>query len=86
MAFASPQVAILKASPVAFSLYWIVFCVVFFLAIAMALLDLRYIRMEYAMAKREIFRETLGDEEFRRSLKTTAHSESHHANGRRSAR
>jgi hypothetical protein len=34
-----------------------------------ALLDLRYIRMRHAMAEREVFRQTLGDEAFRRALR-----------------
>jgi hypothetical protein len=31
--------------------------------------DLRYIRAEQAVMQREVFRETLGDEEFRRALR-----------------
>ncbi len=43
-----------------------------FLLLAVAgftvLLDIRYIRLQYALGRREVFRQTLGDEVFRRAL------------------
>ena len=33
-----------------------------------AVLDLRYIRAEYAIGKRQLYEDTLGDAEFRRAL------------------
>jgi len=52
-----------------FVIYWGGFMVLFVAAIYCALLDIRYITAQYAAAKREVFRETLGDEDFRRALR-----------------
>lgn len=49
-------------------LYWGVFLVFLLAAIACVILDLRYIRLEYAIGKRKAFEDTLGDEEFRKVL------------------
>ena len=59
-----------------FFTYWIVFLALFFVAIVCALLDFRFIRMQYAVAKREIFEQTLGEETFRRSIRKGAKDES----------
>lgn len=50
------------------TVYWTLFFVLIAMALYCALLDLRYIRMRYAMEKREIFRRTVGDKEFREAL------------------
>lgn len=48
--------------------YWLVFFAVLSAALYCAMLDLRYIRMLYAVEKREIFGRTIGDKEFREAL------------------
>ena len=62
----------LKATDVAswyFLAYWGLFFVLFLVVLYCVLLDLRYIRAEHAVWQREVFNETLGDEEFRRALR-----------------
>jgi TRAP-type C4-dicarboxylate transport system permease small subunit len=49
--------------------YWGLFLILFLVMLYCVLLDLRYIRAEQAVMQREVFRETLGDEEFRRALR-----------------
>ena len=48
--------------------YWGVFMVLLCIAIYMALLDLRYIRMQFKIGERELFLKTVDDEEFRANL------------------
>ena len=48
---------------------WGGFLRLLFVALYIVLLDVRYIRMQYHLGKREIFRKTLGSEEFRRALR-----------------
>jgi hypothetical protein len=59
----------LRRSPVLFLAYWLVFLVIFLVTVWMAIIDFRYIRMEYALAKKEIFKQTLGEEALRKSLR-----------------
>lgn len=59
----------LRHSLMVLAVYWAVFFVFFAVAIFCAILDVRYIRMEYALGKKELFRETLGDEAFRKALR-----------------
>ena len=49
--------------------YWGVFVLLVLAALFTALLDIRYNLVRYTMAKREVFREILGEESFRRSLR-----------------
>jgi membrane protein implicated in regulation of membrane protease activity len=55
-------------TPLVFIAYWgaFVFCVV--MAIVLVFVDLRFVRLHYVLAKRELYRQTLGDEEFRKAL------------------
>lgn len=69
MAWYGAESTSLRTNMTAFGVYWLIFAGVFFTAMAMVLLDLRYIRLQYKIGKREIFHETLGDEAFRRVLK-----------------
>lgn len=55
-----------------FALYWSIFLGLLVTTLYMVLLDLRYIRVLYTSGKREIYKETLGNEEFRRSLQQGA--------------
>lgn len=49
--------------------YWSVFLLFLLLAVYVALLDLRYTRMQYSHGERELFEDTLGSEEFRTALR-----------------
>lgn len=57
------------ATPLFLFCYWGVFLVSLVVAMYMVLLDVRYIRLQYILGKREVFRSTLGEESFRRSLR-----------------
>ena len=57
-----------EQTPTYLLLYWGVFLLFLLLAMYMVLLDIRYIRMQYLMGRREIYHGTLADEEFRREL------------------
>jgi TRAP-type C4-dicarboxylate transport system permease small subunit len=48
--------------------YWGLFLLLLLLTFYTALLDIRFIRAEYAVMKRELFKQTLGDEELRKAL------------------
>ena len=54
--------------------YWGLFSFLLFLSLYMALLDYRYIRLQYRLAEREAFKSTLGSHEFRGALQE-AHDE-----------
>ncbi len=69
MAWFGVESTALRTNLVVFSVYWAVFLLFLGTAIAMVLLDLRYIRLQYTLGKRAIYQETLGDVEFRRRLK-----------------
>jgi membrane protein YdbS with pleckstrin-like domain len=53
--------------------FWIVFAIVFLALLAttlyMTLIDIRYIRLQYKIAERELFRDTLGNEDFREQVR-----------------
>ena len=62
-----------EAGPVFASLlttaaYWGLFVVLLFASLYLVVLDLRFIRLAYALEKRRLYQETLGSEEFRKSL------------------
>jgi len=69
MAGVGTRLPSLNRSPLVFFGYWGVFALFLLASVAIALLDLRYIRAQYAMGRREAFRQTLGDESFRASLR-----------------
>jgi TRAP-type C4-dicarboxylate transport system permease small subunit len=69
MAWVGKDWSVIRESSTWFMLYWAVFFVALVVVLYCVLLDLRYIRAEYAVAKRDLFQETLGDEEFRRVLR-----------------
>ncbi|MCP4645146.1 MAG: hypothetical protein GY851_32190 [bacterium] len=52
-----------------FAAYWGVFTVLLLTSVYMAMLDLRYIRVDYFTAERDVFLDTLGDETLRRALR-----------------
>jgi len=49
--------------------YWGIFVLALFVALYMALLDIRYIRLLYLLEEREIFENTIGNPDFRKSLR-----------------
>jgi len=51
-------------------IYWGLFVLLILLALYMALLDLKYIRLQYRLAERQLFEQTLGNPAFRKALKT----------------
>ncbi len=53
-----------------FIAYWGGFVLLLLIALYMVLLDLRYIRLQLLVGRREAFRGTVGDEAFRRALMT----------------
>lgn len=52
----------------AFAVYWALFAALLVIVLGAVLLDFRHIRRQYAAERREIYKETLGDEAFRRAL------------------
>ncbi|MBI1319707.1 MAG: hypothetical protein GC168_12275 [Candidatus Hydrogenedens sp.] len=57
------------ASPVWFvALYWLAWLVSLGVAIYCVLLDLRYIRAAFLLEERDLYRDTLGSEEFRQAM------------------
>lgn len=48
--------------------YWGCFFLLIVIAVYLALVDLRYIRLQYAAAQRRLIRETFEDEAFRKAL------------------
>lgn len=58
-----------ETSRVYLLVYWSVFLACFVVALYMAYLDLRYIRLQYLLSERDLYLETLGDEEFRKTLR-----------------
>jgi hypothetical protein len=69
MAWVGAEAEFLRRSVLLLLVYWGIFTAVFVTALLMVILDLRYIRLQYVLGKREIFQQTLGDEQFRKSLK-----------------
>ncbi|MDX9971964.1 MAG: hypothetical protein RBU21_03130 [FCB group bacterium] len=67
MALYGRQVAV-SASPKLFVVYWAGFLFFLVLALGIAMIDLRYARRQYIKERDELYRETLGDEAFRRQL------------------
>lgn len=55
-------------SPLYLFLYWSVFLVCLIVAFYCVLLDIRFIRLQFALDRQRIFRETVGNQEFRRAL------------------
>ena len=75
MAYAGVDSAFVRQSALIFFLYWGGFLVLFLAALLCAWLDMRYIRAEYAIAKRDAFKDTLGDEGFRQALRDAQKAE-----------
>ena len=48
--------------------YWTIFMLLLLASLYLALIDLRYIRLQYLVEKREIYGRTMGDQAFREAL------------------
>lgn len=68
MVLLGPGAPVARAHPLLFAGYWLVFSLLLVGALYCVLLDIRYIRLEYRLARRRLFHETLGSEDFRRTL------------------
>jgi len=55
-------------SPAFLLLYWVLWLASLGVAIYCVLLDLRYIRAAFLVEERDLYKETLGSEEFRRAI------------------
>jgi len=68
MAWYGPSIAGPGAGLRFIVIYWAVFVLFILLALYMALLDLKYIRLQYHLAERELYEQTLGSPSFRQAL------------------
>ena len=84
MAWLGVRLEVIRTSGWLFLGYWGVFTVLFMMTLLCALLDLRYIRMQHAMAEREVYRQTLGDEAFRRALRAAQDATKQSGDGHKS--
>ena len=75
MAYFGVNMEGLRASPAYFFGYWGLFLLLFLAAIYCALLDFRYVRLQTKIEERELYRQTLGDEQFRRALRQAQEEE-----------
>ena len=69
MAWFGVDMAMLRESTIVFLIYWGVFALLFFVTLYIVALDLRYIRAQHAIAQRDLFCQTLGEQEFREALR-----------------
>lgn len=51
--------------------YWIIFAACLFTTLYIAILDIRYIRMQFAMEKQALIKQSWENEDFRKALKKT---------------
>jgi hypothetical protein len=64
-------------SPLYLFIYWSIFLACILVAFYCVLLDIRFIRLQFALERQRIFRETVGDQAFRKALQA-AHAGSAH--------
>jgi len=57
-----------EQSPLYLLLYWGAFLFFLLVSMYMVILDIRYIRMQFVIGRREIYHGTLGSENFRKEL------------------
>ena len=69
MVWLGPGADVVRQRPVFYAVYWLVFLLLFLGAIYCVLLDIRYIRLQYHLAQRQLVRETMADEALQRALK-----------------
>ncbi len=61
-------------NPVVFFGYWGLFILLLMVSLFIVALDIRYIRLQYLLGQRELLRQTIEDEAFRRALLDPEHS------------
>ncbi len=86
MAWMGVKIEFVHSSHWLFLGYWGVFAILFLTTIYCVILDLRYIRVQSTLAEREVFRQTLGDEEFRRALRAAQEAAAKHGDDGRTKR
>lgn len=64
-----PSLGLSRQSLTHFVVYWLLFFAFFVTALLLAIWDLRYIRAQYRVDERELFQQTLGEEDFRKRLR-----------------
>ena len=69
MAWYGSEHAVRDVSVLFMAVYWGIFSVCLLVAMYMALIDLRYIRVQYLMGQRDIYLDTMGDEALREALR-----------------
>ena len=69
MAWSGVRMEALRESTPLFWAYWAVFLLLLLLTFYIVLIDIRYIRLRHATALRDAFHETLGDQDFRTTLR-----------------
>lgn len=68
MAWYGQYLAQERVSFVVQAVYWAVFLLLLLIALYVVLLDIRYIRLQYAIERRDAFLRTLGSEELRKAV------------------
>ena len=68
MAWWGAEAEVLRESMRYFLAYWGIFVLLLVLVVYFVLLDLRFIHLQYIMARRELLRRTLEEESFRKAL------------------
>ncbi|GMU94096.1 MAG: hypothetical protein AMXMBFR4_31540 [Candidatus Hydrogenedentota bacterium] len=69
LAYFGRDIEALRGSPGVFLAYWGIVGLLFCVSLFCVALDIRYIRMARAIEEREIFRQTIGEESFRKALR-----------------
>ena len=68
MAWYGSDAPALQASLRYFAIYWGIFLLLLLISLYLIVLDLRFIHVQYLIARRDLLRETLEDEAFRKAL------------------
>ena len=78
MAWGGTKPGLTNLPPIAQLGYWGVFLITLLVALYMALIDLRYVRLQYSLGEKELFEETVGSEELRSALRDRHHAPPEH--------
>lgn len=82
MAFFGADAEFLQGAAWILLAYWGGFLLLLGIAFYTVVLDVRYIRLQYALGRREVFRQTLGSPEFREALREAQQHLPERTNGR----
>ena len=69
LAYGSTRFEFPRLSLLNFALYWSIFLICMILALLIAIWDIRYIRAEFRIQERKLFREVLGNKDFRDQIR-----------------